>query len=136
MNFQLLGVLFEDFPVLRHGFVPIPLCFKCLGFEFFRLRRTWSHGRKFLGCTGGKLRIEVSESVEDLGIAGKFALQQQQSLSCSLALIKAHSAASRQHRGFVLCRLTRGARHSLPQQRQRLPASASVSKFYASFGGK
>src|SRR5947208_15855770 len=74
MNPRYVGVLVEDFVVLRRRFRPAALRLEGLGLQFLGLIGSWRFSRKLLGSLHGQLGKIVRGDVENFGIAREVAL--------------------------------------------------------------
>ena len=107
MNPRYVGVLVEDFVVLRRRFRPAALRLEGLGLQFLGLIGSWRFSRKLLGSLHGQLGKIVRGDVENFGIAREVALQDEKGVDRDLGLIEAHGALRGGHGGAIFEILSR-----------------------------
>ncbi len=109
---------------MSRGLVPSPLRLKRLGDEHLRLRRRRSRLKEFLRRTIGQLGVIAGCNVEHLGVARKFAIQQEERLDDRVNLVGTHPALGACHGRVIPKVLVSNLRDGFLQNRQRVRTAA------------
>src|SRR6185369_3800816 len=97
----LIAEAFQAQGKLDDATAQFPLCLKCLGNEGLRFGRRRSLLYQVLGCAISQLGVIAGSYVENLGIPGELARQNEERLADYIALIRSHPALRPCHDGVM-----------------------------------